>query len=163
MESIQPSQRLNERTVGKDLGKIKPLSRIQRRPKDKIKLFLHPSSIPTKFQTIHYDDNEDKGFNSTANRFACHLVRKSLFQTSWVSYRRNCRTSCLGQATTQRESLTSMKCHYQRKDMALDLLQTFVFSVSGYWNAFADALSRIGAFSTTSMSNEQDPRPRSTA
>jgi hypothetical protein len=30
---------------------------------------MHPPSIPTKFQTIHYDDNEDKGFNSTAKRF----------------------------------------------------------------------------------------------
>ncbi|KAI9193188.1 uncharacterized protein BJ171DRAFT_640845 [Polychytrium aggregatum] len=34
-----------------------------------LKLFMHPPSIPTKFQTFHFDDREPKGFNSTAPRF----------------------------------------------------------------------------------------------
>ncbi|KAJ3292391.1 hypothetical protein BCR33DRAFT_713663 [Rhizoclosmatium globosum] len=38
-----------------------------------LKLFVHPPSIPTRFQTFHFDDNEDKGFNSTAPRFNNHL------------------------------------------------------------------------------------------
>ena len=66
--SIQPSQKLNERTVGTAAGnfqKPRPTTK-----KDKLKLLLHPSSIPAKFQTIHYDDNEDKGFNSTSCRFS---------------------------------------------------------------------------------------------
>ena len=36
---------------------------------------VHPPSIPTRFQTIHYDDNESKGFNSTAPRFSSQKVR----------------------------------------------------------------------------------------
>ncbi|KAI8614743.1 hypothetical protein BC830DRAFT_1125895 [Chytriomyces sp. MP71] len=38
-----------------------------------LKLFIHPPSIPTRFQTFHFDDNEEKGFNSTAPRFNNHL------------------------------------------------------------------------------------------
>ncbi|KAI8847702.1 hypothetical protein BC829DRAFT_395677 [Chytridium lagenaria] len=34
-----------------------------------LKLFMHPPSIPTRFQTFHFDDHEPKGFNSTASRF----------------------------------------------------------------------------------------------
>ncbi|KAJ3090474.1 O(6)-methylguanine-induced apoptosis 2, partial [Phlyctochytrium bullatum] len=34
-----------------------------------LKLFMHPPSIPTRFQTFHFDDHEPKGFNSTAPRF----------------------------------------------------------------------------------------------
>ncbi|KAI9096984.1 hypothetical protein DFS34DRAFT_622103 [Phlyctochytrium arcticum] len=34
-----------------------------------LKLYIHPPSIPTKFQTFHFDDREDKAFNSTAPRF----------------------------------------------------------------------------------------------
>nr|KAJ3421069.1 O(6)-methylguanine-induced apoptosis 2 [Polyrhizophydium stewartii] len=38
-----------------------------------LKLYMHPPSIPTKFQTIHYDDSEEKGFNSTSQRFSQRL------------------------------------------------------------------------------------------
>ncbi|KAJ3065571.1 O(6)-methylguanine-induced apoptosis 2 [Podochytrium sp. JEL0797] len=38
-----------------------------------LKLFVHPPSIPTRFQTFHFDDNEEKGFNSTAPRFNGNL------------------------------------------------------------------------------------------
>eukprot|EP00842_Homolaphlyctis_polyrhiza_P004894 jgi/Hompol1/5405/HPOL_004391-RA len=38
-----------------------------------LKLFLNPPSIPTKFQTIHYDDSESKAFNSTSQRFLKHV------------------------------------------------------------------------------------------
>jgi hypothetical protein len=37
--------------------------------KSQLKMIMNPPSIPTKFQTIHYDDNEHRGFNSTAKRF----------------------------------------------------------------------------------------------
>jgi hypothetical protein len=30
---------------------------------------MHPPSIPTRFQTVHFDDGEEKAFNSTAKRF----------------------------------------------------------------------------------------------
>ena len=67
--SIQPSQRENERTIGAIIGKMKPKPKSTIHSKDKIKLYLHPSSIPTKFRTVHYDDNEERGFNSTTRRF----------------------------------------------------------------------------------------------
>ena len=35
---------------------------------------MHPPSIPTRFQTFHYDDREEKGFNSTATRFDKRMV-----------------------------------------------------------------------------------------
>ncbi|TPX64668.1 hypothetical protein SpCBS45565_g05692 [Spizellomyces sp. 'palustris'] len=51
-------------TISHDVGKG------QRRGKKRhLKLFIHPPSIPTKFQTFHFDDREEKGFNSTAPRF----------------------------------------------------------------------------------------------
>ncbi|KAI8912880.1 hypothetical protein BC831DRAFT_490733 [Entophlyctis helioformis] len=37
-----------------------------------LKLYMHPPSIPTKFQTIHFDDSESKAFNSTSRRFNLH-------------------------------------------------------------------------------------------
>lgn len=67
-DSIYPSRQANERSVG--LKQPKPHSM----PKEKIKLRIHPCSIPTKFHTIHYDDNEDKGFNSTTKRFNHFMV-----------------------------------------------------------------------------------------
>ena len=87
----------------------KPRRRIN---KDKIRLYLHPSSIPTKFQTIHYDDNEEKGFNSTTPRFGQQPVRiiESLFH----------RTICLGRDITPKRLMKSMKFrfhHILKKDM----------------------------------------------
>ncbi|KAI9342576.1 hypothetical protein BDR26DRAFT_859199 [Obelidium mucronatum] len=46
-----------------------PLSLRKDAKKKHLKLFVHPPSIPTRFQTFHFDDNEEKGFNSTAPRF----------------------------------------------------------------------------------------------
>lgn len=40
-----------------------------RQDKRNVKLFMHPPSIPTRFQTFHFDDREAKAFNSTAPRF----------------------------------------------------------------------------------------------
>ena len=80
---IQASTRLNERTVGTALGSpLRPTQQpkkvcAEKSPKknlEKIKVYLQPSSIPTKFQTIHYDDSEDYGFNSTAQRFSTKMV-----------------------------------------------------------------------------------------
>ncbi|KAJ8323783.1 O(6)-methylguanine-induced apoptosis 2 [Batrachochytrium dendrobatidis] len=34
-----------------------------------LKISVHPPSIPTKFQTLHYDDSEERAFNSTSQRF----------------------------------------------------------------------------------------------
>ncbi|KAJ2993814.1 hypothetical protein HDV02_002057 [Globomyces sp. JEL0801] len=34
-----------------------------------LKLYMHPPSIPTRFQTIHYDDSEKNAFHSTTPRF----------------------------------------------------------------------------------------------
>jgi hypothetical protein len=34
---------------------------------------MHPPSIPTRFQTIHYDDGESRGFNSTSKRFTIRV------------------------------------------------------------------------------------------
>ncbi|KAJ3304164.1 hypothetical protein HDV03_003012 [Kappamyces sp. JEL0829] len=34
---------------------------------------MHPPSIPTRFQTIYYDDRENKAFNSTTRRFDCKM------------------------------------------------------------------------------------------
>ena len=39
-----------------------------------LKLYMHPPSIPAKFQTIHFDNSQDKGFNSTCKRFNTKLV-----------------------------------------------------------------------------------------
>jgi hypothetical protein len=61
-DSIYPSSKLNERSVGKKYKK-------PHAHKEKIKLTIHPCSIPTKFHTIHYDDNEEKGFDSSTKRF----------------------------------------------------------------------------------------------
>jgi hypothetical protein len=81
--SIQPSSRANERTVGTSLGSpLRPTrqakkvcaEKSQTTNKEKIKVYLQPSSIPTKFQTIHYDDSEDYGFNSTSQRFSTKMV-----------------------------------------------------------------------------------------
>ncbi|KAJ3334073.1 O(6)-methylguanine-induced apoptosis 2 [Blyttiomyces sp. JEL0837] len=38
-----------------------------------LKLFMHPPSIPTRFQTFHFDDHEPKGFNSSSPRFDQNL------------------------------------------------------------------------------------------
>ncbi|KAJ3311494.1 hypothetical protein HDV04_003981 [Boothiomyces sp. JEL0838] len=37
--------------------------------KKQLRLYMHPPSIPTRFQTIHYDDSEKKAFSSTTRRF----------------------------------------------------------------------------------------------
>lgn len=34
---------------------------------------MHPPSIPTRFQTVHFDDNEYKAFNSSSRRFEVKL------------------------------------------------------------------------------------------
>jgi len=66
--SIQDTNNNNERSAGRIVGSIKP------KKIDKVRLYLHPSSIPTKFQTIHYDDNEQKAFNSSMKRFSSQIV-----------------------------------------------------------------------------------------
>jgi peroxiredoxin len=37
--------------------------------KKNIKVIINPPSIPTRFQTMHYDDAEEKAFASTEKRF----------------------------------------------------------------------------------------------
>ncbi|KAI8826626.1 uncharacterized protein EV422DRAFT_616078 [Fimicolochytrium jonesii] len=39
----------------------------------RVKLFVHPPSIPTRFQTFVYDDGEAKAFGSSASRFDTKL------------------------------------------------------------------------------------------
>ncbi|KAI8913515.1 hypothetical protein EDD86DRAFT_200706 [Gorgonomyces haynaldii] len=40
---------------------------------NRIKVTMHPPSIPSRYHTIHYDDNEKKAFNSTSKRFEPNL------------------------------------------------------------------------------------------
>ncbi|KAI9347959.1 hypothetical protein DFJ73DRAFT_796516 [Zopfochytrium polystomum] len=58
-------------------GALKQGTRLQkkatRESKKHLKLFMHPPSIPTRFQTFHFDDHEPKGFNSTLPRFDKHV------------------------------------------------------------------------------------------
>ncbi|KAI8994314.1 hypothetical protein BC832DRAFT_569642 [Gaertneriomyces semiglobifer] len=38
----------------------------------RLRVYMHPPSIPTRFQTFHYETREPKAFNSTATRFGDH-------------------------------------------------------------------------------------------
>jgi hypothetical protein len=44
-------------------------SRTGKEKNQQIKLSMYPPSIPTKFHTIHFKDNEQLAFNSTSRKF----------------------------------------------------------------------------------------------
>jgi hypothetical protein len=76
--SIQPALKDNERTVGTHQGRF--ANKTTANQKEKIRFLLHPSSIPTHYQTVHFDDSEDKGFNSTSHRFSLRAVNTFFYK-----------------------------------------------------------------------------------
>lgn len=59
-------------SIDRSVGKL-TYGILECKAEKKLRLYMHPPSIPTRFQTIHYDDGESKGFSSTSKRFTYRL------------------------------------------------------------------------------------------
>ncbi|KAJ3323977.1 hypothetical protein HDV06_000953 [Boothiomyces sp. JEL0866] len=67
----QINQQLNQPSQMNQMHQNTPTSQQPQATQEKkqLRLYMHPPSIPTRFQTIHYEDSEKKAFASTSRRF----------------------------------------------------------------------------------------------